>query len=55
MAHRVTLEVDGEEYWTDVSNDLREKAVNVAMSEGTDMQTALSNVLGGTVVSVEEK
>lgn len=55
MAHRVTLEIDGEEYWTDISNDLREAAVNYAMSEGTDMRSALESVLSSGVKSVEEK
>lgn len=55
MAHRATIEFNGSEYWADISNDLREAAVNYAMSEGVDMQTALGEVLAGDIVSVEEK
>jgi len=56
MAYRVTVsDDDGDTYWLDLSNDLRDKAVNVAMSEGLDMKEALSTVLAFDVENVEEK
>lgn len=55
MAYRVTVEHNGEEYWYDISNDLRSAAVNQALTEGSDLQEALQEIVSGEIVSVEEQ